>query len=82
MQSRAEQLYPIYKLYPRFLTRIFDNANEKIHNIVRAKINKRKKRLSSNKEGKRYLLDVMIEGQVVRKNLEKDGTEMVSRSTL
>ena len=68
MQKRAEQLYPIYKLYPSFLTNTFDVSNNKIHSIVRNKIKNRK----NSGDTKKCLLDTMLDAQPIFNMSDKE----------
>jgi cytochrome P450 len=71
MQGRAEQLYPIWKYYPSFLTKTFDVSNKKIHSIVRKKIQKRKE-MNLGDDSKKCLLDILLDAQPVHKMTDKE----------
>jgi hypothetical protein len=49
------------------MTTKFDDSNQKIHAIVREKIERRRKELkeAEGSQAKKYLLDVMLEAQEV-----------------
>jgi cytochrome P450 len=79
MQKRAEQIYPIYKYYPNFMNKLFNNSNNKIHQIVKEKIEKRKFYLRNSKKfldnSKKCLLDVLLESQMISNNLTNSEIE-------
>ncbi len=60
MQSRAQQLWPIYTLYPKFMTKTFDGCNERMHQVVREKI-KGRGAVNSESKGSFIVLDALID---------------------
>lgn len=70
MQKRCIQLVPLYEYFPfRLLPSQthFAQANDKIHRIVRRLLKERREAIttadSASGERRKYLLDVLIEGQ-------------------
>lgn len=63
MQSRAEQLYPVYHYYPSWLAVNFNKSVQRIRSIALEKITKRRSQNTSNDI--KYLLDTMLEAQSV-----------------
>jgi cytochrome P450 len=68
MQKRAEMLYPIWKFYPSFFTKTFDISNNKIHSIVRKKIQNRK----NCGDTKKCLLDILLDAQPIHNMTDKE----------
>jgi len=71
MQNRAEQLFPIFQYYPKFMCKSFDESNEKIRNIVKEKIENRRRNLHLN-ENVSYLLDAILVAQDIYKLTEEE----------